>query len=186
MKWFHKAAIAAAFMLLFLIPAIAQTNVVTTTAPVTSETTISVGTLAGQVLAWIAAVFAVPIGALLSAWLWRLFQLVGVQVADQARARLQEMIVNGLNVGAKKAESDLRGRGQIEIKNAAVAETVRYVQAHGADTLRELGVDPASSKAVEAIKARIETAIADPVTPTPALLTPPPPVPTPATAPNQK
>lgn len=180
MKAWQKAALAVAIVLVFLIPALAQTNTITTTAPVTSETTISVGTLAGQVLTWIAAVFSVPLGTLAAAWLYRLFALAGVQTTEVMRQRLQEMIVNGLNVGARKAENELRGRGQIEIKNKAVAETVQYVQKHGADTLKYLGVDPASNKAVEAIKARIETAIADAATPTPAVLTPPPPVPVPA------
>lgn len=149
---------------------VATQNTITTTAPVTSETTISVGTLAGQALMWLAAVFSVPVGALLSAWLWKLFTLAGVQTTDLMRARLQEMIVNGLNVGAKNAETALAGRGQLAIKNQAIADTVKYVQAHGAETLAYLGVDPKSNKAVEAIKARIETAIADTNTPTPAVL----------------
>lgn len=150
-------------------PAATQ-NTITTTAPVTSETTISVGTLAGQVLSWAAAVFSVPVGALLSAWLWRLFQLAGVNATDALRARLQEMVVNGLNASAKAAEGSLEGRGKVVVKNQVVAGAVNYVQQHGAETLKQLGVDPYSNAAVDAIKARIETAIADPMTPTPKVL----------------
>src|ERR1700731_3322155 len=51
----------------------ATTNTVQTTGPVTADTTISVGTLAGQVLTWAAAAFSVPIGSLLTVWLVRLF-----------------------------------------------------------------------------------------------------------------
>jgi len=88
------------------------------------------------------------------------------------RQRLQDMIVNGLNAGAAAAADKLKDKGQIEVKNEVVAKAVDYVQAHGADTLKQLGIDPASSSAVEAIKARIETAINDPATPTPPALDP--------------
>lgn len=201
MKWWHKAAIAVAFLFVFAYPVVthatigdkwqiaqatpaapaATQNTITTTAPVTSETTISVGTLAGQVLNWMAVVFGVPIGTLLSAWLWRLFTSAGLTIGDQARARLQQMVINGLNASAKAAEGALEGRGKIVVKNQVIAGAVTYVQQHGADTLKQLGVDPYSNIAVDAIKARIETAIADPMTPTPAVLDPvkapvPPPV----------
>jgi hypothetical protein len=51
---------------------------------------------------------------------------------------------------------------------------VAYVQDHGADAIKTLGLDPQSGAAVEAIKARIETAIADPTIPTPKILDPTP------------
>ena len=148
----------------------ATQNTVTTTGPVTSDTTISVGTLAGQVLTWIAAMFGVPIGTLLTAWLYRLFAKAGVDMTDAMRARLQQMVVNGINIGANKASSDLAGKGQIAIKNAAVAHAVTYVQAHGAEELKAIGIDPNSNIAVDAIKARIETAITDVNTPTNKIL----------------
>jgi hypothetical protein len=93
-------------------------------------------------------------------------------MSDAARARLQEIIVNGLNVGAAQATKDLAGRDPITIKNETVAQAVAYAQAHGADAIKQLGLDPKSGAAVEAIKARIETAIADPAVPTPAVLDP--------------
>lgn len=154
-------------------PAATQ-NTVTTTGPVSSETTISVGTLAGQALEWTITAFGVPIGTLLSAWLYRLFRQAGVNLSDSMRARLQEIIINGLAIGAKKASENLAGRGQVEIKNAALVNAVKYVQDHGADTIKELGFDPNSNIAVEAIKARMETAITDVNTPTPAVLGGPP------------
>jgi len=150
-------------------PAVTQ-NTVSTTGPVESKTTISVGTLAGEVLQWLAAAFSVPIGGLLTAWLYRLFKLAGVNVADGLRTKLQEIIINGLNAGAKNTADQMQGRGQVEIKNAVVAQAVVYAQAHAAETLKQLGLDPQSGAAVEAIKARIETAINDPSAPTPPVL----------------
>jgi hypothetical protein len=149
----------------------ATQNTVTTTGPVNSTTSISVGTLAGQVLTWIAAVFSVPVGTLITAWLYRLFAKAGIDITDAMRARLQEMIVNGLNVGAKTAAADLRNKGNVEIKNATIRSTVAYVQEHGAAELKAIGVDPNSNIAVDAIKARIETAINDVNQPTPKVLT---------------
>ncbi len=152
-------------------PAAATTqNTVTTTGPVSSETKISVGTIAGEVLTWIAAAFSAPIGGLLVLWLYRLFKFAGIQATDALRARLQEIVVNGLNAGATAVSERLRGKGQVEVKNAVVASAVLYAQDHGAETIKALGLDPKSGAAIEAIKARIETAIADPIMPTPAVL----------------
>ncbi len=145
-------------------------------APVTqnTDTTISVGTLAGQALTWVATVFGVPVGSLLTAWLYRLFRKAGVDMTDAMRARLQEMVVNGINIGANRALTDLKGRGSVEIKNIAVGHAVAYVQEHGAEELKAIGIDPYSNVAVDAIKARIETAIADANAPTNKILDPAP------------
>lgn len=136
--------------------------------------TVSVGTLAGEVLAWVIAAFGSVLATVFTAWGVRLFKLAGVQIGDAARARLQEIILNGLNAGAKEAEKNLAGKDPVTIKNAVVAQAVAYAQAHGADTIKALGLDPQSGEAVEAIKARIQTAIADPAVPTPAVLDPTP------------
>jgi hypothetical protein len=148
-------------------------NTVTTTGPVSSETSISIGTLAGQVLTWAAAAFGSVAATVFTAWGVRLFKLAGVQMSDAARSRLQEIIVNGLNVGAAKASENLAGKDQVQIKNQAVAYAIAYAQDHGAAEIKKLGLDPKNGAAVEAIKARIETAIADPTVPTSAVLDPP-------------
>jgi len=145
-------------------------NTVTTTGPVNSATTISVGTLASQVLTWAAAAFVVPVGAVLTGWLVRLFRLAGVQVASAMETQLQSSVVNGLNAAAANLSGNLVGKGSIAVKSAIVADAVKYVQDHRADTIQALGLDPKSGAAVEAIKARIETAIADPAQPTPKVL----------------
>jgi hypothetical protein len=98
-------------------------------------------------------------------------------MSDAARSRLQDIIVNGLNVGAAQVAQNLAGKDQVQIKNETVAHAIAYAQTHGADAIKQLGLDPQSGAAVEAIKARIETAIADPATPTPSMLDPSPVVP---------
>ena len=145
-------------------------NTVSTTGPVTSDTTISVGTLAGQVLTWAVTAFGSLLATIFATWGYRLIQLTGVQLTDAARARLQEIILNGLNEGAKTEAANLDGKDQVAVKDAIVAKAVTYAQAHGADTIKQLGLDPTSGIAVEAIKARIETAINDPTVATPAVL----------------
>ena len=152
-----------------LVPAATQ-NTVQTTGPVTSDTTISVGTLAGQVLTWAVTAFGSLLATIFATWGYRLIQLTGVQLTDAARARLQEIILNGLNEGAKTEAANLDGKDQVAVKDAIVAKAVTYAQAHGADTIKQLGLDPTSGIAVEAIKARIETAINDPTVATPAVL----------------
>jgi hypothetical protein len=100
----------------------------------------------------------------------RVLKQLGIVATEALRARLQEVVINGLNFGAQEAEKHLEGKGQVEIKSQIVQTAVAYTQDHAADTIKALGLDPQSGKAVEAIKARIETAIADPIAPTPAIL----------------
>lgn len=151
-------------------PVAATQNTITTTGPVTSDTVISLGTLAGQVLTWITSLFVASVGTLLSAWIARAFRNAGVDFTDSMRSRLQEMVVHGLNLGAATASADLAGRGQIAIKNQAISTAVRYVQEHGAQELKSMGIDPMSNIAVSAIQARIQTAITDANSPTPKIL----------------
>lgn len=155
-----------------VIIACASSAVAQTEAPA-SDLTISLGTIAGQVLTWIAAAFAVPLGAIATGWLLRLFKLSGVQVTDAMKDQLQNIVVNGLNAAAARNAEALKGQNQIVVKNQIVADAVRYAQEHGAETIKALGLDPKSGEAVEAIKARIETALNDPATPTPPVITPP-------------
>jgi hypothetical protein len=139
-------------------------------AVVAPPAVIDTGTLAGQALTWMVTVGGGAIATMLTGLIYKLLQKAGIQASDALRARLQEIVLNGLNAGAKAAAEQLAGRGQVVIKQAAVASAVTYVQAHGADTIKALGLDPTSPAAVEAIKARIETAIADPTVPTPPVL----------------
>ena len=152
----------------------ATQNTVTTTGPVTSDTTISVGTIAGQVLMWVASAFSVVVGGFLTRLIIKLASNAGVQGAELLSDKLDRIIVNSLNSAAAAGNQKLTGLGQVQVKNAIVADAVRYTQAHAADTIQALGLDPQSGAAVEAIKARIETAITDPSIPTPKILDPEP------------
>lgn len=134
--------------------------------------TVNTGDVASSALAWVATVATGVVGTAVTTLLVRWFTHLGVQVTDEMRARLQDIVVNGLNLAAKELEQSLIGKGQVEVKNAVAARTVRYVQEHGADTLKALGLDPMSPAATEAIRARIETAITDPRAPTPPSITP--------------
>lgn len=148
-------------------PAVTQNTV---TAPITSNTAISVGDLAGQVLTWAVTAFGSLIATIFAAWGIRLFKLAGVQITDAARDRLQQIILNGLNNAAQNVTHDIAGKGQVDVKDAVVQQAVAYAQAHGADAIKQLGLDPTSGAAVEAIRARIATAVADPSVPTPKVL----------------
>jgi hypothetical protein len=151
------------------IPPVTQ-NTVTTTGPVESATTISVGTMAGSILSWIMVAFGPVIGSMVVWILVRVLQKLGIDATDALRARLQEIVINGLNAGTHSAAAQLQGKDQITIKNAVMQQAIAYTQEHGAETIKALGLDPQSGKTVEAIKARIETAINDPMTPTPKIL----------------
>ena len=152
-------------------PAATQ-NTVTTSGPVNSETTISVGTIASQVLNWVwAAVGAIIIPFAVNALL-KLAARVGIQNVDALRARLVATITNGANLAVKEGGEELKLLPAVEVKNQTEARIIQYVQAHGAETIRALGLEPTSPRAVEAIKAQLATAISDPSVPTPKILDP--------------
>jgi hypothetical protein len=137
------------------------------------ETTISIGTLAGQILAWIMVTFSVPIGSYAVLIMHRALTNLKIPVSDAALAKAKQMLVNGMNLAAPEVQERLAGKGQVAIKNETIAAGVRYLQEHGPDAIKTLGLDPTSPKAVEAMKAWAETAITDPTVPTPAALDPP-------------
>ena len=150
-------------------PATTQ-NTVTTTGPVSSETTISVGTLAGQAFLWMVTAFGGVLGTALTALILKLIKAAGIQATDALRARLQEMVVNGLNLAAQEAAAQLKGKMPVEVNAQIKARATEYVMAHGAETIKALGIEPRSAQATEAVRAHIETAIADPAVPTPVIL----------------
>ena len=137
---------------------------------ISSDPTFSVGTLAGEVLTWATLAFGSILSSFLTAFIIRLLKNAGIQGGQLLSEKLNGILLNGINAGAAAVAKDMAGKGQVEIKNEIVAKAVAYTQAHGADTIKALGLDPNSGTAVEAIKARIETAIADPAVPTPAVL----------------
>jgi hypothetical protein len=115
--------------------------------------------------------------AIAGAVLWLITRVLGwfgIQTTDMQRAQLQAIVVNGLNAAAAKAQVSLRSTDKLDFssKSAIVNDAVQYAQDHAAETIKALGLDPKSGEAVEAIRARIETALNDPNTPTPPAITP--------------
>lgn len=151
-----------------------QTTTTVESSGVPVKTTVSVGTLGSQVLDWVLVTFGSTIGLAATAVLMRWLKLLGIQASDAMRDKLQQMVVNGMNLAGAWAEENMKDRGKVEIKNEIEKRTIAYMQAHGADTFKKLGGDVMTDRAVEVIKARFETALVDPTVPTPPLITPPP------------
>lgn len=125
------------------------------------------GSYAGQAVMWVFTTFGVVVGGALTRLLLLMAKKAGVQGAEVFSAQLNALVVRALHAGAVYAAENLRGKGQIEVKNAIVAQAVKYTQEHGATLIKALGDDPNSQKAIEGIKARIATVVADPAEPTP-------------------
>jgi len=136
------------------------------------EVTVSGGTAASNVIQWVYAAFGVSIGLALTLLVVKLLKLAGIKVSDAQKEQLNKLVVNGLNLAVAQASKSLEGKAPIEVKNAVAAKTVEYVQAHGADLIKSMGLDPKSGEAVQAINARIETALVDPTIPTHPAVTP--------------
>lgn len=149
-------------------------NIIIHQAP-SAPTVIDTGSIAGQALTWVITVFGGTIGAALTAWIVKLLKRAGMQVSDEASEKLNRIIVNGLHSAAPAAQAALAGKGQVAVRNETLAGMVRYVQAHGADTLKTLGVDPSDPKLQEVLRARAERLVADPAAVTPKVLDAAPP-----------
>lgn len=132
------------------------------------------GQILADVVAWGGAAFGTALAAVATAGVYRLLQWMGIQVTDGQKAQLQAVVVNGLNAAAARAQTGLKSNAALDIgvQSQVVNDAVRYAQDHAADTIKALGLDPESGQAVEAIRARIATAIVDPSAPTNPVITP--------------
>lgn len=148
--------------------AVTGTTTVQTSAPVTATTTVSGGDLAAQVIEWLKVAFGTVLAGFGTLAIVAIRSYFGVMTTDAQKAALQAIAVNGVNAAALKAEEALRKNPSLDInvKNAVVQDAVAYVQAHGAETIKALGLDPNSGDAVDAIKARVATAMHGNETPT--------------------
>lgn len=133
---------------------------------------IDTGTIAGQALTWVMTTFGGTIGLALTGLLFRLFQRAGINLTDDERARFKQIVLNAMHAGADLTAQEIQGKGQIEIKNMAVAKAVTYAQTHGKDTITGLVGSPTGQLAIEAIKAQIAATAADPDIPTPKAFDP--------------
>lgn len=134
----------------------------------TTTTVVNGGTLAAQVIEWLKVAFGTVLAGMGTLAIVRIRAYFGVLTTDAQKAALQEIAVNGVNAAASKAEDALKANPNlsIDVKDAVVADAIGYVQAHGAETIKALGMDPKSGDAVEAIRARVATAMNSPATPT--------------------
>jgi hypothetical protein len=137
-------------------------------APTTTTTTISGGDLAAQIIEWLKLAFGTVIAGIGTQIIIKIRTYFGILTTDAQKAQLQALAVNAVNAAASKAEDTLRANPHldIDVKNAVVQDAVSYVQAHGSDVIKALGLDPKSGDAVDAIKARIATAMNSDQTPT--------------------
>lgn len=146
--------------------------------PGTHKVTVDVGLFGSQVIAWLVTTFGGVVSLAVTAWIFTLVQKMRIQATDKLRERFQQIILSGISIGAAKAEQKLRDDApKVEIKNEAAAIAVQYVQAHGAQTAKKLGLDVKSVDAIEAIKANIEKMVNDPAVATPASISPEKPAP---------
>jgi hypothetical protein len=141
----------------------------TATAP---ASTVSVGTLAGEILTWAAAAFSVPVGGLLTLWLTRLFKSAGLEVTKQMSDQLNTVLVNGLNDAAANGAKLTSGKINLAIKDPIIASAIQYAIDRKPDTLKALGLDPNDGETVKVLRARIATLAQDPAVPTPAAVAP--------------
>jgi hypothetical protein len=138
--------------------------------PPVPDASVSVGTLGGQLLGWIAAVFGTPIAMFLVAWVRAIAKKAGVEVSAAMGEKLDGIIENGIHAAAAKAQADLSGKMTVEIKNQVLAGAVAYAQTHGADTIKDLAnnnsslgwlkqFDPNSDEVKQALAARAARAL---------------------------
>lgn len=144
----------------------ATTAALAQTPTATPVNHIVLGDIAASIIQWTIAAFGPSISAVVLWLVVRMLKTAGLKNTDLLKDQLQRIVVNGINAGAAKAQQDLRGRAVIDIKSTTAQYALWYAQTHGADIIKALGLDPGDGEAVDAIKARIETALADPKSPT--------------------
>jgi hypothetical protein len=96
----------------------------------------------------------------------------GIEIDQQRLQRIDQFLVNGLNLAASNAGSLRHLPNGISAKAYIAQGALNYLREHGAETLNEMSASLNDSKVQEAMRARIETLITDPTKPTPAILSP--------------
>lgn len=126
-------------------------------------TTVSGGSVIGELLMWAALVLGVPLsGALLKYVIIPFEKKMGVEVSAQNSARLQQIVENGIALAAQRAQVSLKDKLEINVRSDVAVNALQYVQDHGKETLALMGApDPTDPKAMEALQARIARAMDD-------------------------
>lgn len=118
-----------------------------------ADTTVSAGSLIGLSIEIILGVLGTPIAIAVTAFLLRLMKAAGVDIQDAYRARLEEMIANGLAAAADRLDKRLDGTLDVNVRSKLVAEAADYLAKHGRETVKALGGDPKDRDAMRAIVA---------------------------------
>lgn len=147
---------------------VATASVLASSAIADDGTTIHGGQILANVLAYVGSAFGVAFAGLVTAVVYKVLGKLGVEVTAQQKEALNSVIVNGLNDASAKAQASVGSNAALDlnVKSQIVASAVAYTQTHAADTIKALGLDPQSGQAVQAIRARMTTLVADPAQPT--------------------
>ena len=135
-------------------------------------TLVSLGTLGASVLNWTLAVIAPIVSFMVVGLLSRLMTRFGIQVQGQHREKLQEIVVNGINWASQNAAVKMQGKLTVQVQGALQQQVLNYVRTQGMDTIKNLNMDPNSPEFIQAVQARIQRALNDPLAPTPPEWTP--------------
>jgi hypothetical protein len=122
---------------------------------------VAFGDYAGAIIEWMVPILMPLIAAALVDLYVKLRARLGLTTSDAQRAKFQEIVENGVALGAHDAQANLSGKLTYEVKNQVMASAVAYAKEHGSDTLKAIGVDPTSPAAEEAIRARAAKMLAN-------------------------
>lgn len=140
------------------VPPPAATPPITVAIP---KQTVAFGDYAGAILQWMLPILLPIISGILVDLYVKLRTKLGLSTSDAQRDKFQEIISNGVALGAHDARASLAGKLNFEVKDQIMATAVAYAKAHGADTIKVLGLDPMSPEAEEAIRARVAKLLSD-------------------------
>lgn len=132
----------------------------------TQVQTVNLGSWAASILEWIATIAAAPLSVIVTAWFYQLIKKMGLDNQEKYRGRFQEIVENGLALAAHDAGVKLDGTMPVTIRGQIANQTLDYVKAHGADTIKALGgANLNDPKAEEATLARIAKVLSDKIDP---------------------
>lgn len=93
----------------------------------------------------------------------------GVELDQRRLERLNQLLVNGMNLAASEARQVRSLPSGASVKSFLIDQAIKYAGEHGKETLDAIGANLADPKVQEALRARAATLIADPAVPTPPL-----------------
>lgn len=142
-------------------PAAASQNkvaVVQVASPSEPTTSATIGTWLGDLIAAMAAIFGPVIATFLTKWVIAVAKKAGVEASQAMADRLDQIITNGLHIGASEAQRDLTGKLNVEVKNKIIATAVAYAQTNGSKLIAGMA-NPATTEELQARAAKVLSAI---------------------------